>query len=191
MDDFLGRNFFLSRRLRGCIGRSLFADDSAGHFGAGGSRRSLEAAPALGIGGVSSDTRMREIGGKTARFGFTSPSAIVFSSVFFDRSAKRSLLRESKARALSGADLRDADGCPACPPARHLPLFFALGSLCSWLGLPPCEQQQTGARGRFACCSFAARLRCHCCSFKISAHGPSSPKPGPCYCTGSCRWTAS
>ena len=31
-DDFLGRNFFLSGRLRGCIGRSLFAGDSAGQL---------------------------------------------------------------------------------------------------------------------------------------------------------------
>ena len=144
-DDFLGRNFFLSRRLRGCIGRSLFAGDSARHFGwrrfCG---RSLEAAPVL-----------RELAAFPAMPGCVKSAvkrlALVlprrlrsFYSVFFDRSAKRSLLRESKGEQYPARILR-AEGCPACPPARHPPLFFALEVL-PWLGLPPCEQQQTRAR---------------------------------------------
>jgi hypothetical protein len=54
-----------------------------GTSGGGGSTAAFGGSAGFeGVGGVSSDARIREIGGKTARFGFTSPSAIFLVGFF-------------------------------------------------------------------------------------------------------------
>src|SRR2546429_8913507 len=82
-----------------------------------------------------------------------------------------------------------AEGCVGLLRARRPALQFALEVL-SCPRLLACEQQQSHARPVCAlhfCCSSSLPLL----FFKNFAHGPSFPKPEPCYCTSSCRWTAS
>ena len=56
-----------------------------------------------GVGGVSSEARMREMGGKTARFGFTSPCSAFLLGFFRSMSETLSASRV-EGRAISGAD---------------------------------------------------------------------------------------
>jgi hypothetical protein len=55
-----------------------------------------------GVGGVSSEARMREIGGKTVRFGFISPSSVFLLGFFRSMSETLSASR-LEGRALSAA----------------------------------------------------------------------------------------
>jgi len=55
-----------------------------------------------GVGGVSSEARMREIGGKTVRFGFTSPSS-AFLPGFFRSMSETLSASWVESRAVSGA----------------------------------------------------------------------------------------
>jgi len=72
----------------------------------GGSETALfgDGAGFWGVGGVSSEARMREIGGKTARLGFTSPSSAFLLDFFRSISEMLSASR-GEGRAVSGADV--------------------------------------------------------------------------------------
>jgi hypothetical protein len=87
-NNFLRRDFCLADRRRGCIRGGLFARSGASFEGAGG---------------VSSEARMREIGGKTARFGFASPSSAFLVGFFRSMSETLSASRlEGRAGGASG-----------------------------------------------------------------------------------------
>ena len=70
---------------------------------------------------------MREIGGKTARFGFTIAVCDLFSR-FFSIDQRNALCFASRRASSYPARILRAEGCPACPPARHPPLVFCFGS---------------------------------------------------------------
>src|SRR5205823_1074069 len=75
---------------------------------------------------------------------------------------------------------------------RDIPLWLFLENLCFrrcyWLTSSSLARGRVC--GRFTRCSFAARLRCHRRSFKISLMAQAL-KAEPRYCTSSCRCTAS
>ena len=91
---------------------------SAGLFGGG--------AGFEGVGGVSSDARMREIGGKTARFGFASPSAVFLLGFFRSISETLSASRVEW-RAVSGAD-SESGRVPGLSAGATSSFIFCFGS---------------------------------------------------------------
>ena len=78
------------------------------------------------VGGVSSDARMREIGGKTARFGFASPSAVFLLGFFRSISETLSASRV-EGRALSGADF-ESGGVPGLSTGATSSFIFCFGT---------------------------------------------------------------
>ena len=129
---------------------------SAALFGGGAGLRELAAFPAM-PGCVKSAV-------KRLAFGFTSPSAIFLFGFFRSISETLSASRV-EGRAVSGADF-ESGGVPGLSAGADILLYFLLWKFClGW----DCRFASSSRppRGRFACCSFAARLCCHCCSFKI------------------------
>ena len=57
-----------------------------GVLGVGGAGGDVEGAGFGGAAGLSNDARMREIGGRTSRFGFTSPSSAFLRGFFLSMS---------------------------------------------------------------------------------------------------------
>ncbi len=79
-----------------------------------------------GDGGVSSEARMREIGGKTVRFGFTSPSSVFFLGFFRSMSETLSASR-LEGGAVSGADF-DVRGVCGFAAGATVSFNFCFGS---------------------------------------------------------------
>src|SRR5207237_2184945 len=79
-----------------------------------------------GVVGVSSEARMREIGGKTTRFGFTSPSSAFLVGFFRSISETLSASRD-EGRVVSGAD-SGAGGVPGLAVGATSSFIFCFGS---------------------------------------------------------------
>jgi hypothetical protein len=79
-----------------------------------------------GVGGVSSEVLIREIGGKTARFGFTSPSSVFLLRFFRSMSETLSASRV-EGRAVSGADF-ESEGVRGLAGGATSSFIFCFGS---------------------------------------------------------------
>ena len=95
---------------------------SAGSSSAGFS----DGAGVCGVVAFSSEARMREIGGKTVRFGFTSPSSVFLAGVFRSMSETLSASRVER-RAISGVD-EGTDGVPGLAVGPTSSFIFCFGS---------------------------------------------------------------
>jgi hypothetical protein len=99
-------------------GTSVVGDSAAALFGGG--------AGFGGVGGVSNEARMREIGGKTARFGFTSPSSAFLLGFFRSMSETLSASRV-EGRAVSDVDF-EGGGVPGLAAGATSSFIFCFGS---------------------------------------------------------------
>jgi hypothetical protein len=87
-----------------------------------------------GVVGVSSEARMREIGGKTARLGFTSPSSAFLLGFFRSMSETLSASR-GEGGAVSGADFEGGTGGLAAGPTSSFNFCFGSFALAVPAGL--------------------------------------------------------
>jgi hypothetical protein len=99
------------------LGASAVGDSKGAAFGGAGFGA---------VGGVSSEARIREIGGKTARFGFTSPTSAFLLGFFRSMSETLSASRV-EGRAVSGADF-DGGGVGGLAPGATSSFIFCFGS---------------------------------------------------------------
>ena len=100
-----------------------------------------------GVDGVSSEARMREIEGKTSRFGFTSLSSAFLLGFFRSMSETLSASRV-EGRAVSGPDFDGGGVCDLAPGATSS-FIFCFGSfvLAAAVGLRPAAvPRATGLR---------------------------------------------
>jgi hypothetical protein len=79
-----------------------------------------------GVGGVSSEVLIREMGGKTARFGFTSPSSVFLLGFFRSMSETLSASRV-EGRSVSGADF-ESEGVRGLAGGATSSFNFCFGS---------------------------------------------------------------
>ena len=100
------------------VGASTVTDSAGAPFAGG--------AGFWGVGGVSSEALMREIGGKTARFGFTSPASAFLLGFFLSMSETLSASRV-EGPAVSGADF-ESGGVPGLAADATSSFIFCFGS---------------------------------------------------------------
>jgi len=107
---------------------AVFASATVATSGAGDSGAAVFAGGAGlgGDGGDSSEARMREIGGKTVRFGFTSPSSVFLLGLFRSMSETLSASR-LEGRAVSGADF-EGEGVRGFAAGATSSFIFCFGS---------------------------------------------------------------
>ena len=120
----------ISSSADGCMAASgvVFSPATvSGTSGGGGSAVLFEGSAGFeGVGGDSSDARIREIGGKTARFGFTSLSAIFLVGFFRSISETLSASRV-EGRAVAVSDF-ESGGVPALSIGATSSFTFCFGS---------------------------------------------------------------